>query len=83
MVEFGNYFLFKVKLIYECIMEPALFNYYVFLILQGITMPTFYSYSYFFNIDVLHISLFVLGILPAFAGLIKASFAYIYPRHFA
>jgi len=45
-------------------------------------MPTFYQYSYFYNTDVLNISLFLIGILPVFAGGIKAIFAGLYPKLF-
>lgn len=45
-------------------------------------MPTFYQYSYFYNIEVLKISLFLIGILPVFAGVLKALFGFVYPVFF-
>jgi hypothetical protein len=46
-------------------------------------MPTFNTHSYYFAMDILHVSLFLYGIIISAGGLIKAIFVFIFQRFFA
>ena len=49
--------------------------------LNGLLTPTFGQYSYFFAIDILKISLFLIGIIPVFVGFFKCIFPIIYTTY--
>lgn len=46
---------FKFKALCEALKNPPILRFYFFLILQGLMMPSFYDFDYYFAIDVLEI----------------------------
>lgn len=52
----------KLKVIYENLKEPLNKKFYFFLIAQGLIIPSFGDFEYFFTIDILEISKFDLNI---------------------
>lgn len=48
---------FKFKLLYNGLMQRPMRMFFTFLILQGLSMPSFSEFDYFFALDVLKIPL--------------------------
>lgn len=47
---------FKLKLFKQAVSQPIITKFYIFLILQGLCMPQFLDFDYYFAIDILGIS---------------------------
>ena len=59
---------FRLKTVKENLMEPTVYKFYLFLILQGF-MPTFVDFNYYFAIEVLKISKFTIGFATVLMGI--------------
>ena len=72
----------KFKLMYSGISTPVLSKFFTFLILQGLMMPQFYDFDYFFAIDVLKIPLPAINLQSLVTGWLVVLIPFVYQRYF-
>ena len=72
----------KLQIIRANISEPIILRFLCFMLLQGLCMPTFDDYQYFFVTQILGISKFEIGLLSMFVGVALLGFPMIYNNYY-
>ena len=73
----------KFKVICENLKEPLNKKFYLFLITQGLIMPSFTDFEYFFAVDVLKISKFAINLSTIFGAVSIFLLPVFYQRYLA
>ena len=70
------------KILKKALMEPLVIKFYSFLILQGLVMPQFSEFDYYFAIDILKISKSTISLQILYVGIIIILLPLVYQRYF-